>query len=393
MRRTLALLLLLASTAAIPAQEKAFTFDFHGFVNPHYYADSRAVVGGREDMMHFYPKPVVPDSIGNDINDGWQANMLAITARLGLRVTGPDVLGAKAIAYIEGDFTGSTNATINSLRLRHAYIHLDWGKQRLLMGQYWYPMQIHEVMPFTNPLNMGAPFALYARYNQVRYQGQIGTTPLEVVAAASWQLDNMSQGQLDGVYTSSTAFARHSMIPEMTAQLRYVSPNLFFGIAANMRTIQPQIPLTTLNQRTHNMLAYTIFGKCNLGNMTIKAQALLNNSLYEGCSMGGYVFLANGDVEDWHFNTYWVDFSLNGERWRPGIFMGYGQNLDYGGHYDATHIFGRGHDLEYLWRIQPRLTYRFNRALFCTAEAEYTRAGYATPTDNLRLSLMVQYDF
>ena len=106
--------------ALTSAEAQSFSLDWHGFVNPHYYADSRSVVGGREDMMLFYPKPILRDSLGNDINDGWQANLLAITARLGLRITGPEMLGAKASAYIEGDFTGSTNATINTLRLRHA---------------------------------------------------------------------------------------------------------------------------------------------------------------------------------------------------------------------------------------------------------------------------------
>ena len=74
------------------AEAQSFSLDWHGFVNPHYYADSRSVVGGREDMMLFYPKPILRDSLGNDLNDGWQANMLAITARLGLRVSGPDML-------------------------------------------------------------------------------------------------------------------------------------------------------------------------------------------------------------------------------------------------------------------------------------------------------------
>ena len=101
---------------------QGFSLDWHGFVNPHYYADSRSVVGGREDMMLFYPKPILRDSLGNDLNDGWQVDMLAITARLGLTIKGPDIWGAKTKAYIEGDFTGSTNATINDLRLRHAYI-------------------------------------------------------------------------------------------------------------------------------------------------------------------------------------------------------------------------------------------------------------------------------
>ena len=377
------------------------SLDWHGFVNPHYYADSRSVVGGREDMMLFYPKPVVLDSLGNDINDGWQANMLAITARLGLTVTGPDMLGAKTSAYIEGDFTGATNATINNLRLRHAYILMDWYKNygefqslkhSLRIGQYWYPMVIHEIMPMTNPLNMGAPFHCYARQPQVRYE--FISHRFEVVAAASWRLDNMSQGLLNGTPMTSpgsTQFARHSLVPELNLQLRYHSSHLFVGVAANLKTIQPIVPDPQGN--LYSSFSWSVFGKATLGPVTLKAQTLLNNSLYEGCSLGGYLMLADSTFQDWHFNTVWLDVEKSTGHWRPGLFLGFAKNLDYGHHADALHIFGRGHDLEYLWRIQPRLTYKTLTGLDFTAEAEYTRAGYADPVGNLRLSLSMVYSF
>lgn len=373
--------------------QSPFALEWHGFVNPHYYADSRAVVGGREDMMLFYPKPIVKDSLGRDINDGWQANMLAITARLGLRINGPDMLGARTSAYIEGDFTGSTNAAINNLRLRHAYIDLRWEHHRLMAGQYWYPMVIHEIMPMTNPLNMGAPFHCYARQPQVRYE--YISHGFNVVAAACWQLDNMSQGLLNGVPASSTLFARHSLVPELNLQLRYLTQHFFFGAAANLKTIQPQVTtVDTLLTHTgrHSSFSWSLFGRYNGPGFTVKAQALLNNSLYEGCSLGGYLMLADSSFRDWHFNTVWLDVEKNTGHWRPGLFLGYAKNLDYG-NANFVHCFGRGHDLEYLWRVQPRLTYKTLTGLDFTAEAEYTHAGYKEPVGNLRLSLSIVYAF
>ena len=384
--------------------QSPFALEWHGFVNPHYYADSRSVVGGREDMMLFFPKPIVLDSLGRDINDGWQANMLAITARLGLRVKGPDMLGARTSAYVEGDFTGATNATINNLRLRHAYIQMDWLKRygveippslhhTLIVGQYWYPMVIHEIMPMTNPLNMGAPFHCYARQPQVRYEWI--SHGFNVVAAACWQLDNMSQGLLNGVPASSTLFARHSLVPELNLQLRYLTKHFFFGAAANLKTIQPQVvSVATMLQHTelHSSFSWSVFGKYSGEAVTVKAQALLDNSLYEGCSLGGYLMLADSSFQDWHFNTVWLDVEKNTGHWRPGLFLGYARNLDYG-NTDFAHCFGRGHDLEYLWRVQPRLTYKTLTGLDFTAEAEYTYAGYDKPVGNLRLSLSMVYNF
>lgn len=384
--------------------QSPFALEWHGFVNPHYYADSRSVVGGREDMMLFFPKPIVLDSLGRDINDGWQADMLAITARLGLRVKGPDMLGARTSAYVEGDFTGATNATINNLRLRHAYIQMDWLKRygveippslhhTLIVGQYWYPMVIHEIMPMTNPLNMGAPFHCYARQPQVRYEWI--SHGFNVVAAACWQLDNMSQGLLNGLPASSTLFARHSLVPELNLQLRYLTQHFFFGAAANLKTIQPQVvSVATMLQHTelHSSFSWSVFGKYRGEAVTVKAQALLDNSLYEGCSLGGYLMLADSSFQDWHFNTVWLDIERARGHWRPGLFLGYARNLDYG-NTDFAHCFGRGHDLEYLWRVQPRLTYKTLTGLDFTAEAEYTCAGYDKPVGNLRLSLSMVYSF
>ena len=391
MKKALVLLVLLVSLVRLEAQSP-FSLDWHGFVNPHYYADSRSVVGGREDMMLFYPKPILLDSLGNDINDGWQADMLAITARLGLTVKGPEMLGANTMAYIEGDFTGSTNATINNLRLRHAYLRLYWDSHELTVGQYWYAMVVHEIMPMTNPLNMGAPFHCYARQPQVRYEYHLDG--FEAVAVAQWQLDNISQGLLNGAPTSSTQFARHSLVPELNAQLRYRKGALFVGAAVNTKTIQPVVNTAGVasDGSLYTSVSYSVFGSLTLKGVTFKAQTLLNNSLYEGCSLGGYLMLADGTFEDWHFNTVWLDVERNTGHWRPGLFMGYAKNIDYGNHAGMT-IFGRGHDMDYLWRVQPRLTYKTLKGLDFTAEAEYTMAGYADPVGNLRLSLSMVYAF
>ncbi|MBR1835070.1 MAG: hypothetical protein IJ785_06155 [Bacteroidales bacterium] len=401
MKKAIVLFGMLGVFGVLRAQN-SFTFNWHGFANPHYYADSRSVVGGREDMMLFYPKPIVRDSLGRDINDGWQANMLAITARLNLTVNGPEIWGAQSRAFIEGDFTGATNATNNNLRLRHAYIALEWDNHKLLMGQYWYAMVVHEIMPMTNPLNMGAPFHPYARQPQVRYS-YFPTPNWELMAVAQWQLDNTSQGLLNGTAQSSTLFARHSLLPEMNAQLRYRHGNLLVGAAANLKSIQPVVNTTgtAAPQQLHQSFTYSLFGSYRWGQVTFKCQTLLNNSLYEGCSLGGYLMYNFIDgvptsFRDWHFNTVWLDIERTHGHWRPGIFFGYAENAEKNvapPSYGPVTVLGRGYDLAYLWRIQPRLTYTTLKGLSFTGEAEYTYAGYVEPVGNLRLSLSAVYAF
>lgn len=389
------ILLTLISALAIGscAAQEGWSVEWHGFVNPHIYADTRQVVGGREDMMLFYPKPDNSENPapGEESNDMPSLNMLSITARLGVGFRGPDVLGAKMKGYIEGDFTGSNNATINDLRLRHAYLDMRWQNDEILMGQYWYGMTIHEIMPGTTPLNMGAPFHPYARYNQMRYTHYWGK--IEAVAAAQFQLDNTSQGPLG----PSTLYARRSLVPEMHLQLRYRGEHLFLGAAANSITLK--MPGMEDN---FTRLTYSLFARYDAEDWSLKAQTLLNNSLYEGCSMGGYYLYTDNLTmemtgEPFHFNTVWIDLAKTSGRWRPGIFMGYAQRQDGTPSLPAgttAQFYGRGSNMENLWRVQPRLEYAAGHGLTLAVETEYTQARYDNgPADNLRLVLDAVYRF
>lgn len=389
---------------------RKWQYKFHGFVNPVMWADSREVVAGREGMMLFFPKPIDKDANGVDRNGYPSLNMLAITARANLAVQGPDVLGAHMLGFIEGDFTGPTDATINTLRLRHAYIKMDWGSQSVLAGQFWYPMVIQEIMPMTQPLNMGAPFHPYARYNQVRYAANLGK--LEAIAVAAFQLDNKSKGPNGG----STEYIKKSMVPEMNLQLRYKGDRLFAGVAANLLSIRPR---TIDNQYNHidtryNSISFSIFGKYRWNSWTVKAQTLLSDNLYEGCTMGGYLedTLSNTySYKPFTWTTAWVDFSRNVGKWRPAIFLGYGINNNFGDIYNVNDIdYGRGFDMKSLWRIQPRINYIAGHGLSFMFDVEVTNAQYGkkvmndatsyhfesdadnAPT-NVRLILGAQYDF
>jgi hypothetical protein len=72
--------------------------------------------------------------------DDDQSQFTARQSRLNLIVTGPEYLGAKTRAFVEGDFfgPGGTNDRGN-FRLRHANFTLDWEEQgtQLMFGQFW----------------------------------------------------------------------------------------------------------------------------------------------------------------------------------------------------------------------------------------------------------------
>lgn len=402
MKKTICILLILLSSVPglFAQQSDSWHFAWHGFVNPVFFGDTRQVVSGREGMMLFYPQPVTPDIMGDDVNDVPQLNMLSITARLNLSFQGPDVLGAKVKGFIEGDFTGATDATINMLRLRHAYLDMKWQHDELLAGQYWYPMVIEEIMPGTQPLNMGAPFHPYARYNQLRYYhrglGHNFMKNWELMAVAAFELDNKSQGP-EG---PSTAYLRHSLIPEMNLQLRYVGEHLFAGAAANYLHIKPIYALPNDGSEqigftySANHISFSLFAKYRWDNWALKCQTLLNSNLYEGCSLGGYILPNYSPYTDCYpgtnaytFTTLWADFGKTTGHWRPGIFAGYAKQNDVG-KIDACMSsgqpysnYGRGFDIDYMWRIQPRIEYYAGNGLSFACEVEHTVAQFLKDTD------------
>jgi hypothetical protein len=148
------LLLLILSSLTIQAQEKKetpkFGISLSGYVKTDMFYDTRQVVSIREGHFLIYPEGPKPDINGNDINSKDHFNILSIQSRFTGRITGPDLLKAKTSALLEADFFGNENlnfSDVNGLRLRHAYVKLNWSTTELLVGQYWHPLFVPECFP------------------------------------------------------------------------------------------------------------------------------------------------------------------------------------------------------------------------------------------------------
>jgi hypothetical protein len=337
--------------------------------------------------MMFYPLPEVLDPNGNDINAVPQLNMVAITSRLGLRIQTPDALGAKITGFMEGDFTGATNSGINMLRLRHAYMDMRWTNSELLIGQYWTPFVVHEIMPGTRPLNMGAPFHPYSRVVQARYTQYLGV--IEAVGVAAFQLDNKSSGLSGG----STEYLRNSCIPDFTAMLRYNSGRLFVGVGYNLLVLQPRTTFsynytdyaTTTTFASHSA---TVFGKYEFDNYSLRMQAIVSQNMDAHLLMGGYaespLDIASLTYSYQPFGGYtaWLDFGKSTGKWRPGVFFGYAKNTGFEKPVDDSwRFYGRGLDIDFVWRVQPRIGWYVSPNIQFFAEVEYTVAGYGVNPD------------
>ena len=131
------------TTTVPPPKPPAFSTTLYGFVRNDMVFDSRLTEYVREGQLALWPKG--KDLVnGKDFNDKSQLNILGILTRLGVRIAGPDVLGAKVTGLVEGDFFGQAEPNIGLLRLRHGFVKMEWKNAALTLGQTWYPLFIPE---------------------------------------------------------------------------------------------------------------------------------------------------------------------------------------------------------------------------------------------------------
>lgn len=384
------------------AEKPALTWS--GFVKAEAMYDTRQIVEAREGYLLLYPKKVILDKNGEDINAHGSFNQYAMMARLTARISGPDVLGAKASALIEGDFTGASNLENNSFRLRHAYLRLKWTHATVTAGQYWHPLNIPEMMPNVLSLNTGAPFHPFSRQPQIRLDASHGK--INTVLAVAAQRDYMNNGPLG----ASTVYLRNSIVPNIHAQVQYVDEKVFAGAGVDFKRLTPRLVTDSLyaTQAAVNCVSYTAFVMAKTKPLIVKMQWVYGQGLNDHLVLGGYGVsrvdpLTNQqEYSPLNYITGWASLQTTGKTWQASLFAGYSKGL---GSNDAITgaVYARDADIAYLYRLSPMITY-INGKLTLATELELTTAAYGktdshykvydeAPVTNARISFSAGYSF
>jgi hypothetical protein len=338
---------------------------------------------------------------------------------MGARFFAPDVFGAKSTAYVEFDFSGTSNT--NGVRLRQAYANLAWTNTSLLLGRTWHPFAI-SCMPSVVALNTGAPFWAFNRSDQIRFEYKPGHLLLS--ASAIYQSDYASLGPSPGTDGSginsvkSPTYLRNALLPEFAVHIAYRTPALQIGAVGSVKTVKPR-QYTMPNYATGNQkyktdeklttFAAQTYAQFKTDKLTLKAQVTYARNTTESLMVGGYAISAIDPITGHekytptqHMN-YWINFDY-GKKWQAGLFAGYLNSL---GTLDNVvgAWFARGSDIKYMYRISPHIFYNVNNWQFA-AELEYTVAAYgdiqngekakiinAKEIANFRTNLMVSFYF
>ncbi|MEI8087370.1 MAG: hypothetical protein WCG93_14265 [Paludibacter sp.] len=384
------LLLFLISFSTLLSAQEISKLKFYGTVSNEFFYNSRKNVECTDGIVNLFPTPTEIDKVSNiDKNEVPQAEMLSIQSRCGVDINGDSIFGAKSTGKIEADFAGAST-TFYVLRIRHAYVKLNWKKTELLIGQTWHPL-FGSVMPTTPSSNSGAPFQPFNRSPQVRLKYNLNPS-LSVIAAALYQMQYTSQGPLTP--SASNSYLKNAILPDFFLGTECRTTHWTSGFGADIKTLKP----ATKSITSASAVAYTQYVKSAF---QIKAKAIYGQNLSDHLMLGGYGVIYDTDsstVKGYtNINTAssWLNV-IYGKKIQVGILIGLSQNLGtdieltptkaVNGKKFTTYGYGVYDQvlLNRLYRFAPHVSYNLSN-IKVGVEYELTSAEYGNLQSNGRV--------
>ena len=400
-------------TLGFDPKKLPFVLDFSGYIKGESFLDSRQTLDFRAGQLLLVPLEYLPDIHGRDINSRGRYNMSAIETRCRLDINGPVVHGWKTRGYIEADFFGTTDFSINTFFLRNAYMELQGEHARFLAGQTYhplvYPLEAPGTISFSGPLNA------FAFNPQFRFGYESKNLSLYVSFCGRVFLDD------DGPIGPSSLYFRNSMMPEINFHGRVKNEGNFVGASLNIRRIVPRLVTNKNIKSVEHLTNIGLSGYfCyDAAPLTFFGKVIYVENGSPFAMVGGYaVSCADSQTDkrtytNIRFLSAWLEIIYDCCTFEPAIFGGYGKNIGAtrpvitsittDGIVENT-IYGFGNDIDTVARVSPRVRcYYYTPFIICT-ELEWTRASYGTidgfgkvhnaiPVNNYRWELACYYIF
>lgn len=366
------------------------------------------------------------DPNGQDVNSKTRFTIVP-WPELKLDVFGPDVWKAKTSAVFRTDMVGrfisydttthEVKDTFNCLRLKHAYCQFDWEKTSLRIGKYYHPIAMPELSPDTVSVNSGESFDPfeYSTMFQVRHKFD----PMELVAAVG--------------RTCLRTYERNAVMPHIYLRLNAYAGEQMFCIGNDfrgqvVRLFTNKTMATNITDPSKVDVGYKeaefipgyvpfVAAAIKKGKFSFKTRLLYAQNASEYDIMGGWAVCQRNAETDRRCYTglrcvnYWFDTAYVTDKFEVGCFFGVAKNLgskykiqkDPNGNLLVFSDYDWFLDMDYSWRIQPRLRI-FRGPVIIGLELEQTRAAFGTlndcarvcnacPTDHTRVLMSFVYAF
>ncbi|HBL98265.1 TPA: hypothetical protein DDZ86_01315 [Candidatus Dependentiae bacterium] len=425
-----------------------------GFVDAEHCFDTRQVYGSRDGEGFYYPREKDLVACGVDANKQGSFSMFPFNVRLLFQIEGDPVANMKrTYAFIGTDFRGTADTTIELLRMREAYIVLDWERTQILAGQKLHPFCSDDCNPNTVSYSKGGPMEIYTYIPIVRLTQTLNGTyekpadQLFLILAGGQCPATQSKSPLTDapgatsttVGTASAAttlVGRNSVMPIMQAQWRhYFGKENYFGVTIEGQRLRPRLKTVgTGSPVVPYAEKCSAFTECMCAAyMKLTSEcAILRAKLafiQDGSELG---FISGYAVEDqasvskrqkytplrsiasWFDVDFWPD-----QEWMPGAVIGFAKNFGAGkklwlnangqptvytsGPVSVANPGGTGATIDTLFKFAPRLWIK-KGPVHLGLEFDWTRAAFgkldeygavygAVPVNNFRLQFSIFYRF
>ncbi len=377
---------------AVPAMaEEAvmskFKVSLYGFVKLDYVNNS--VDLGENGGMLLPTSGKIP-AAGTQAFKDTQSIFTARQSRLGLKISGPDLGGAKTGAVIETDFYGDYAASNNqqtespTMRMRLAYGTVDWTNTQILFGQNWdiFGPMVASTVDFRSGAGWGAPNTPRVPQLRVTQKYNMGENNTLAVVLG---LENPTQDYTDVTKAGSMVNGAGQVM--FTSKALGTAPGYYglgmkpltvglFGAYGNQTINNPN---TNLNSWGYGLYTFipvvkSADGKGRANSASFEAQ------IYEAANMS-----FNGATSEATFGTGNQTNAAKGfgvaaqliyyPTQELGVTAGYGLKAAINaGNYTAKNYDNSNYQL-YL-----NAAYDFNAAVRVAAEYQYARTNYGNPT-------------
>ncbi len=357
---------------------------YEGWVKVDTIADSRQVIGERNDQFLLAPEPIKCDRcFCRDINARPQSTIVVFDTILEFTIPGPELWCAKTKTVFAGDFWGVRDEqNIDTFRLRYAYGYFDWENVALLIGQYWHPTYIPDNAPLTVSYSGGVPIEIYSRNPQIRVNAHHEN--MEFIFAATSQVDFLSDGPLG----LTPDYMRNALMPNLHAQVRYNISSHFLGAFVDVKRLAPRLR-NNCDCAVHEHITsggVGVYGTylTDLIRLSGKIMYMQNGTDYS--LMGGYAVSTIGPCDSRTYTNLsnlnaWLDLTYHHGNLVPGIFMGFSKNLGsvheivQSGPFDERTVYALLPNTSSLIRVSPRFWWDVEPVRLAF-ELEYTRANF-----------------
>lgn len=399
MKRISLLFILSLTMVSLFAQESnKLKFKFSGFLRMDYYIDSRQSVAPNENLLFLYPTDKDLDQFGEDKNAIPNAGLYAFNARPMLEISGLEVLGAKVKGLLEADFAGYSNST-TMLRIRRAFMDMEWKNMNLLVGQEWHPF-FDCLTTGQLSISAGAPYQPFNRSPQVRFNYKNKGFTGSIAAMYQFQFNSVGLGG------KSNTYQHIAVVPEMVLMLDYKYKNLRFGVGMDYLTIRPRTTSigagdldydhnnpedfnsynTYRTDETISSLSYIAYLKYSHKMFSVSAKTTLGNNFTHTLMFGGfgisdteYIGTDNYGYMKYSYSALtnsasWLNLSY-GKKFLSNLMIGYTTNLGTKDDDSCFLFFGEGLKIKDMYGISYGFSYNIPHFRL-GVEYQFTRANY-----------------